>query len=199
MAGLREEKRDNLKMRLIDAAEAQIAAEGLVGLKARVVTAAAGCALGALYTAFEDLDRLILHVNSRTLARLGAALEVACPAGQGPKQALAALAQGYVGFALQNYRLWAALFSHHLPAGVEAPEWHIKDHAVLIAQIIRPLSQLRPDLNPTALQQRARTVFSAVHGVVAMAVTGRYVTTPQQDLPGEVAAIVDALTRGLAD
>ena len=193
MAGLREEKRDNLKMRLIDAAEAQIAAEGLVGLKARVVTAAAGCALGALYTAFEDLDRLILHVNSRTLARLGAALEVACPAGQGPKQAIAALAQGYVGFALQNYRLWAALFSHHLP------EWHIKDHAVLIAQIIRPLSQLRPDLNPTALQQRARTVFSAVHGVVAMAVTGRYVTTPQKDLPGEVAAIVDALTRGLAD
>ena len=34
---------------------------------------------------------------------------------------------------------------------------------------------------------------------VAMAVTGRYVTTPQKDLPGEVAAIVDALTRGLAD
>lgn len=44
------------------------------GAKARNVTADAGCALGALYTAFEDLDRLILQVNARILARLGAAL-----------------------------------------------------------------------------------------------------------------------------
>ncbi|MDP1576936.1 MAG: hypothetical protein Q8L76_09260 [Cypionkella sp.] len=44
------------------------------GAKARNVTADAGCALGAMYTAFEDLDWLILQVNARILARLGAAL-----------------------------------------------------------------------------------------------------------------------------
>lgn len=70
---------------------------------------------------------------------------------------------------------------------------------MLIAQIIRPLSQLRPDLGPFALQQRARTVFSAVHGIVAMASTGRDATTPLEELPGEVAALVNALIRGLED
>ena len=92
MRNKREEQREGLKARLIDAAEARIAAGGLAGLKAREVTADAGCALGALYNAFDDLDRLVLHVNSRTLARLGVALAAACPAGVGPKDTLAALA-----------------------------------------------------------------------------------------------------------
>lgn len=197
MPSVRETKRENLLKRLTDAAEARIASGGLADLKARDVTSDAGCALGALYTAVEDLDRLVLRVNSRTLARLGAALQQAVPKDAGPKETMAALAQGYVDFALLNYRLWAALFTHRLPAGIEPPEWHRQDHSVLIAQIIRPLGQLRPDLGPQALQQRAITVFSAVHGVVAMALTGRYVPTPRADLPGEVAALVDALTRGL--
>ncbi|GLS87093.1 TetR family transcriptional regulator [Cypionkella aquatica] len=197
MRNNREAQRDALKQRLIDAAEAQIAVGGLSGLKARDVTAAAGCALGALYTAFEDLDRLILQVNSRTLARLGAALQDSVAAVQGPRAVMAALAQGYVSFAQNNFRLWAALFTHRLPEGIDAPEWHRAEHAVLIAQIIAPLSQLRPDLTGEALRQRAGTVFAAVHGVVMLALTARFVGTPVAQLPGEVAALVEAMMRGL--
>ena len=94
MRNKREEARDDLKKRLIDAAEARIAAGGLRGLKARDVTADAGCALGALYNAFDDLDRLVLQVNSRTLARLGVALAASVPVDAGPKEVMAALAQG---------------------------------------------------------------------------------------------------------
>lgn len=197
MQSKREINRADLRKRLIDTAEAQIAENGLKSLTARDVTAQAGCALGALYNAFEDLDRLILNVNSRTLARLGTALAASYPADADPKEALAALAQVYVNFALNNFRLWAALFSHRLPDGITAPDWHRDEHAVLIAQIIKPLSQLRPDLGAAALQQRAITVFAAVHGVVALALTGRFVTTPRNALPAEVAALVDAMTRGL--
>ena len=50
------EKRSDLRTRLIDAAEAEIAEKGLLGLKARDVTARAGCALGAIYNAVSDLD-----------------------------------------------------------------------------------------------------------------------------------------------
>ncbi len=198
MANKRDENREDLKKRLIDAAEARIAASGLRGLKARDVTADAGCALGALYNAFEDLDHLILHVNSRSLARLGAALEASVPQGAGPKEVLLALAQGYVDFALGNYRLWSALFNHRLPEGVEAPEWHRAEHRVLIEQIIRPLGVLRADLDEADLEQRAKTVFAAVHGVVYLALTARFVGTPRAVLPREVAALVEAMMRGLA-
>lgn len=197
MRNKREEARDDLRKRLIDAAEARIAGHGLRGLKARDVTADAGCALGALYTAFDDLDALILHVNSRTLTRLGTELQTSVPQGADPKDTMAALAMGYVGFALGNFHLWSALFNHRLPEGIEAPDWHRAEHAVLIEQIIAPLHALRPDLSPMALQQRAKTVFAAVHGVVQLALHGRFVGTPHEVLADEVAALVQAMTRGL--
>ncbi len=198
MRNKREGARDDLKKRLIDAAEARIAGGGLRGLKARDVTADAGCALGGLYNAFDDLDQLVLQVNARTLARLGAALAASVPGDADPKQAMAALAQGYVGFALGQQRLWLALFTHRLPEGYEVPDWHVAQHGVLIAQIIRPLAQLRPDLGTDALTLRARTVFAAVHGVVHLALTARFVGTPVDRLGAEVDALVTAMTRGLA-
>ncbi|QIA24685.1 hypothetical protein [Mesorhizobium sp. AA22] len=66
-------------------------------MRARDITADAGCALGALYTAFADLDKLILHVNSATLARLGAALRQ--EATGEPRARLEAVAKEYLRIA----------------------------------------------------------------------------------------------------
>jgi AcrR family transcriptional regulator len=192
-------QRDDLRTRLIDAAEGRIASQGLTGLKARDVTGDAGCALGALYNVFEDLDDLIIHVSSRTLKKMGSSLAATQEKGLTPKQALAALAQGYVTFALNNRTLWSALFNHRLPQGRQVPDWHLADHAALIKQIVTPLALLRPDLTTDDLHLRARTLFAAVHGVVLLALEGRFVGAPQDKIGTEVAALVDAMTRGLAD
>lgn len=198
MATTREEKRAALQERLIDAAEAQIAAKGLRGLKAREVTAEAGCAVGALYNAFEDLDMLIVHVNSRTLLRMGAALKAAAP---GPEASAAemfrALAAAYVAFAAENRRLWTALFEHRLPdEDTEWPEWHLRNHAVLIELIVGPLARVRPDLPLQALVLRARTLFAAVHGVVHLGLGKSVVGVPKELLEAEVIGLVDAVVRG---
>ncbi len=197
MAGKREEKRKDLTKRLIKAAETTIAEKGLRGLKARDVTARAGCSLGSLYSVVEDLDQLVILVNSRTLAKLGDALKEAVPDGASPTETLHALAQAYVEFALRHTRLWGAIFNHRLPEGVEVPDWHKAEYPVLIAEIIAPLAHLRPDLSPDALRLRAQTLFASVHGVVHLAVHGRFVGVPLSLLASEVAALVDAMTRGI--
>lgn len=197
MGNNREARRADLKARLITAAEEQIAQVGLGGLKAREVTARAGCALGALYNAVEDLDMLVLHVNSRTLGRLGDALHAAIPEGTPkPDDIMQALAAAYVDFAIQNRMLWIALFEHRLPEGRETPEWHRQEHAILIEVLLSPLAQLRPDLDKAMLQLRARTTFAAVHGTVLLALQGRFVGVPIESLHSEVAALVSAMTRG---
>jgi AcrR family transcriptional regulator len=189
-------RKEDLKARLIDAAEAQIVAHGLSELKARDVTEKAGCALGTLYTGFEDLDELVLHVNARTLARLGAALREAVPDDGAPGDHLMALASGYVDFALQNLMLWKALFNHRLPEGEEMPDWYRHDHEVLIREIVAPLAQLRPDLAPDMLMLRSKTLFAAVHGVVHLALQGRFVGAPRDQLKSEVLALVATMVRG---
>lgn len=190
-----KDPKPDLRTRLIDAAEAEIAEKGLMGLKARDVTRRAGCALGAIYNAVSDLDELVLRVNSRTLERLGAALAPASGAGS-PEAVTLALADAYAVFALQNRRLWSALFEHRLPEGVEMPDWHRAEHEVLIARIGAPLALLRPDLPQEAIRLRVRTLFGAVHGVVHLALQGRLVGVPEALLRQEVAALVGALVVG---
>jgi AcrR family transcriptional regulator len=185
----------DLRTRLIDAAEAEIAEKGLLGLKARDVTTRAGCALGAIYNAVADLDELVMRVNSRTLERLGTALAPASDAGT-PQRVTLALADAYAVFALENRRLWSALFEHRLPEGVPMPDWHRAEHEVLIARIGAPLSHLRPDLPEAAISLRVRTLFGAVHGVVHLALQGRLVGVPEPMLRQEVAALVGALVIG---
>lgn len=193
----RDEKRKDLRNRLIDAAENQINLNGVSGLKARAVTTEAGCALGALYNAFEDLDMLVMHVNSRTLARLGGALrENSLGPDASPEDTMQVMAARYVDFACANRLLWIPLFEHRLPEGRETPDWHRKDHEVLIEGIIAPLRKLRPDLDDKALILRARTTFAAVHGVVLMALQGRFVGVSVSVLHHEVHALVSAMTRG---
>jgi AcrR family transcriptional regulator len=190
-----ESQKKDLRTRLIDAAEVEIAEKGLLGLKARDVTTRAGCALGAIYNAVADLDELVMRVNSRTLERLGGALAPASDAGT-PQAVTLALADAYAVFALENRRLWSALFEHRLPEGVPMPDWHRAEHEVLIARIGAPLSRLRPDLPGEAISLRVRTLFGAVHGVVHLALQGRLVGVPEPMLRQEVAALVGALVIG---
>ena len=189
------DRRSDLRTRLIVAAEAEIAEKGLLGLKARDVTQRAGCALGAIYNAVADLDELIMRVNSRTLERLGASLAPASGAGN-PEAVTLALADAYAVFALENRRLWSALFEHRLPEGVAMPDWHRQEHEVLIARIGAPLQSLRPDLPEADIRLRVRTLFGAVHGVVHLALQGRLVGVPEPLLRQEVAALVGALVAG---
>lgn len=191
-----KEKRKKLRESLVDAAEAQIADVGLRGLKSRDVTLAAGCSLGALYNVVDDLDHLVLLVNSRTLARLGETLSASVKVDSSPAETMQELALAYTDFALDNPKLWSAIFFHRLPDGVETPEWHRDEHSVLVEQIIRPLATMRPDLEPDLLKHRAFTLFAAVHGVVQLSFHGRHIGHPADMLKPEIKALVATLVKG---
>ncbi len=193
----RDARRKALQDRLIAAASALIEERGLRGLKARDITARAECALGALYTAVEDLDQLVILVNAQSLRRLGAELNALVAEPSPPKETLQNLAKGYVSFALNNENLWSAIFHHELPVGADVPGWVNAEYEVLIEKIAEPLSIMRSDLAPEDLRQRAQTLFGAVHGVVQLSMMGFGVGAPRDRLASEVAELVDTLIDGL--
>lgn len=198
MTGKRAALREDLTQRLLKAATVRIERHGLAGLRARDVTSDAGCGLGTIYKCYTDLDDLILHVNSRTLARLDQALAEATKDLADPEAQLQALAQGYLGFAINNRNLWAALFDHRLPEGRDVPDWHLAEHDTLFARVARPLATLSPELGVDKLAARARSVFAAVHGIVLLSLEGRFVGVQEADLGSEIETVVGALVHGLA-
>ncbi|MFA6155334.1 TetR/AcrR family transcriptional regulator [Mesorhizobium sp.] len=197
MTAKRFARREDLRSRLIEAAQSRIQSSGLAGLRARDVTADAGCALGAIYTAFADLDELILHVNSITLARLGAALQHQAAGAAAPRARLMALAKAYLGFARDNRMAWTALFEHRMAPGVPVPDWHLAEHAVLIQHLVEPLAMLLPALGAAELLARARTLFSAVHGIVTISLEDRFIGLAPSDLESELLNFVDTLVAGI--
>lgn len=188
-------KRDALREKLIEAAEKRMEINGLTGLRARDITKDVGCALGGLYTAFGDLDELVLHINARTLDRIGEALSAAAD-DLAPKDALLAIALEYAHFAESNRPLWDALFDHKSAKGEPTPDW-FKDHQqAVMSHVVLPLHALQPQLSETDLHLRARTYFSAIHGIVSISLQGRFVGLPGDHLNAEISRFVGYILAG---
>jgi AcrR family transcriptional regulator len=190
-----------LREQLIDAAERTIAEKGLAALKARDLAQEVGCAIGTIYNVFEHLDELVLCVGLRTLAMLEAALGAVPPSGghhstEKAADDLVRLALAYLEFAATHTVRWRALFEHRLSEARPLPEWFAEQQHRLFAQVEGPLAALLPELDQDARRILARTVFSAVHGIVALGLEEKLVSLPLPDLAGQLAAIVRAIASG---
>ncbi len=196
--GRREEKREELKTRLLEAARDRIARDGVANLRARDVTQDAGCALGGLYSAYADLNDLIIHVNSTTLKALEQSLAVTAVKDKPPTDRLRNLAQGYLKFARANRNLWKALFEHALPDDTPSPQWHLDEHLFLLSIIAEPLKELQPDMSDEDRAVRARTLFGAVHGIISITLEARFVGLPPERLERELDEIIVMIADGAA-
>ncbi|MCF4123971.1 TetR/AcrR family transcriptional regulator [Methylobacterium sp. SyP6R] len=202
-----DERRERLRTALIDAAEAAIAADGLSALKARDLAKEVGCAVGAIYTAFPDLDALILMVNLRTLALFERAI-TAVPIAPAPEGAatsaerdaavetLIRLAVAYLHFAAGNRPRWRALFQHRVTHAL--PDWYLVEQVRLFRYIEAPLRVLRPDLRDRERALLARSLFSATHGLVSLGLDEKLMVLSEPVLRGQIEIVVGALGRGLA-
>jgi AcrR family transcriptional regulator len=198
------DRHEALRTRLIDVAERTIAENGLAALKARDLAREAGCSVGTIYNVFEYLDELILCVGSRTLAMLDAALgDVQAPGPSGSTEAavddLVRLALAYLEFAARHTVRWRALFERRMSEARPLPEWFVQQQHALFAQVERPLLTLLPGLNANSRRILARTLFSAVHGIVALGLEEKLVSLPLLDLRNQLAATVRAITAGRAE
>jgi AcrR family transcriptional regulator len=193
------ERRAKLRNELILAAERSIAAGGLASLKTRDLARQIGCANGAVYNLVADMDELILRARSRTLGRLDASLtEAERNAPPSPRERLVRIAVAYCDFASRNLELWRALFEHRMAPGKPVPEWAVSEQMDLFRHIYQPLAALFPQRSPAELSVTARSLFSAVHGMVLLGLEQKLIAVPIDALRIEIATIVRAMVEGLS-
>ncbi|MCA0317992.1 MAG: TetR/AcrR family transcriptional regulator [Proteobacteria bacterium] len=191
------DKRAKLREDLIDAAEAAVSVNGLSGIKARALAEAAGCAVGAIYNVFPDLDALIYEVNARTLRRLDAVLAGTTEAGDGPETAMRKLALAYHRFSRAERRRWTAVFAHQIPDGAMPPEWYLGVVAQLFRHIEVPLATLLPDSTPAMRNGLARTLFSASHGIVSLGLEEKLGPAPDEVIANALVVMTRSWVLGL--
>jgi AcrR family transcriptional regulator len=195
------ERRQNLKEALIAAAERTIEAHGLSGMKARDLAAEVGCAVGAIYNVVTDLDDLVLAVNERTLAALETELDTVMNAPKSATEAISLLihrAHAYLRFAASHTKRWRTVFDHRLPEKKELPEDYRDLQQRLFTFIEQPLRVLQPNLAPERFALLARSLFSAVHGIVVLGLEEKLGAISLSDLEEQMTVILTALGAGFA-
>ena len=189
-------KKQDLRARLLAAAKEIIRTKGLSALKARDVAVAAGTALGSLYTVFSDLDDLVLAINLDSFKALDEVMENKLGGETDPARQLALLIDGYLDFARSEPLLWRAMFDHQLPPDVEVPVSHYDALAHLMGRIAGPVGALNPVLDETARMTRARTLFSAFHGIILLSLDQRFTGLSSDSLESELKTMLAMLLRG---
>jgi AcrR family transcriptional regulator len=187
----------------LDAAERAVGQAGLPALKARDLAREAGCALGAIYNVFSDLDQIALAVNARTLAALEAFLVAkAQPGGEPPTAdtaiaAMVRLASAYLDFALANTQRWRAVFDHRMSGNKPVPDWYLEEQMRLFGFVEAPLRTLAPNVDTRERALLARSLVSAVHGMVALGLEEKLQALPVEELRRQIALVVTTIGRGL--
>lgn len=195
MAGKVQARRAVLRDTLIEHAERRITADGLKNLRARDLAKDAGCALGAIYNVFGDLNDLVLAVNARTFKRLGAEVaESLAGAPQDATEQLIVMSHAYHRFAAQNVNTWRALFDIERPAGEAAPDWYLAEMGQLFAYIDAPLSVIFPDHTPQNRALLTKALFSSVHGIVLLGLDEASAGVPAPQLDEMISLILRHLT-----
>ena len=172
---VRAERRAALRAKLIEVASSQIAKEGLKNVTARSVAQEADCAVGSIYTIFEDLDALFIAVNMQSFEMLAGkvARKMIEQEPETPTERLKVLAHSYFEFVQNQKNLWKALFQIDMGVEGEVPQ----DYAHLVNSLLQligaPLSEISPDSPPEVIGTRARALFSSVHGIILLGTEGR--------------------------
>jgi AcrR family transcriptional regulator len=192
---LRDQKKIGRRHLILEVARAAIAAKGLRSLKIRDLAAAADCSIGSIYNEFGDFDGVILTVNRETVQALDALLS-AVP-DDDPVAQLHGLAKTYLDFAIAHSNLLRSLFEHRMEDDRPFPEDLLEMVIRTFALMHEPMVRLLPDHDPVEVALLARTMFSAVHGIISLGLEERLVAVPPQSLHRHVSQFVTTHLIGL--
>jgi AcrR family transcriptional regulator len=160
---------------------------GFARFSAREVAKRIGYAVGTLYNVFGSYDRLIVAINTRTFEQWAAYLEERL--AQPSTDRIAALVEGYFGFAAEHMPLWTAIYDHRLPPDMVMPDTFAARRGALTDVVVREVAAVLPVQLRDRAPRLARSLVATVHGHCIFALNGSFA------LLGETAPMEMAIAR----
>jgi AcrR family transcriptional regulator len=194
-----QHSREQQRQMALDAADALVAAEGLAGFSMRKVAQAMGYTVGNLYLLFGNQDDLLAEVSLRTADTMYESLKAAAARGRSPLERLQAIAAGYITFAQKHAFRWRLMFEHQLPPEKwDHPGLDARQRALFefVEEHLRPLL---PGASARQLRAAATALWSSVHGLCVLAITGKLNWSGLKDVRPLSDLIVRTFVAGLKD
>jgi len=198
MARRSEHSLEQIKTMVLEAAEAIVIEDGFAALKVRKIALEIGYTVGSIYMVFTNMADLIMHVKSRTLDELADQLDEQMPECSAQEKILE-LAKSYLQFANENYNLWSMIFEHRLPDHEKTPDWYQAKIDQAFVKVEKLLRQLAAEPDQSDVQSAARALWSGVHGVCVLSLTGTLDAVAVKKVENNIVLLVENFIRGWAD
>ncbi len=179
MARRNQHSREELQALAIEAVRELVAEQGLAKLSVRKVAEKIRYTPGMLYHVFTNLDDLILHANAATLDILLA--DMRAPVDLGPSQALHKMASAYLRLARTQTALWQMVFMHRMQHAAPVPPWYQQRTTQLFERVEQQMARMADRQSVEAIHLAARTLWSSVHGIAALAAENKLEVTGEVD------------------
>jgi AcrR family transcriptional regulator len=196
MARRSEHSRDEIREMALKAAERIVVREGYRGLTTRKVAAAIGYTVGSLYMVFHGLEDLVVQVNERTLKELHGELEGAATRCRVPSTCITALAHAYVRFAEEQRGRWSMIFEHRWPQPM--PPAYRAQVLRMFEFVENMLRRILPRVPAVEIRTAARALWSGVHGVCVLTLSGKLDTAGKVAVYPLVDSLVENYLNGLS-
>ena len=172
MARRSEHSQEEIKEMVLKAAETIVIDEGFAELKVRKVAMEIGYTVGSIYMVFDNMADLIMHVKGRTLDDIADQLKQVINDDHA-EQTIEQLAKTYLTFASQNFNRWSMIFEHRLTEDEAVPDWYQQkvDHIFSLVEL--QFKQLETSHSEEQSKQAARALWSGVHGICTLSLTGK--------------------------
>lgn len=192
-----EHTREEQREMALAAAELILVKDGIAGFSMRRVAQAIGYTVGNLYLLFSNQDDLIAGVNERTGDALHAYLLAAIEPARGAAAKVHAMGGAYVDYARRNPNRFLLMFEHQLPEDMRPRPSTDLRHRRLFELVESNLSPLMPGARGPALRSGAVALWSAVHGVAALACSGKLKWSGLDDARRLSDGVMDIFLAGL--
>jgi len=190
MARRSEHSQEEIKQMVLTAAETIVVEEGFAKLKVRSIAMEIGYTVGSIYMVFDNMADLIMHIKGRTLDDIAEQLMAVDNSGNA-EQTISLLANAYLNFARQNFNRWRMIFEHQLAANEQVPDWYQQKVNAIFSLVEQQFKQLSSSHTEEQSKQAARALWSGVHGICTLSLTGKLDLLGVDNIENTVALLVD--------
>ena len=168
-----EHTKEELHQLIVKATLDLVREQGASNVTARQIAHAVGYTPGMLYSVFENLQHIFLHVNVLSLDSLFAQCTRAQKKAKGPENSIRAMGMAYLKFAENNTNQFHLMFQPMpLPNTVLPTELGNRIES-LFELVEQDLIALDPKASESAVKLGARSLWSGVHGAAALSLTNQ--------------------------
>lgn len=190
MARRNKHSLEEIREMVLHAAETIIINEGYSALTVRRIATNIGYTVGSIYMVFGSMADLIMHIKANTVDELIGQLQQVPDCI--PERYIAELSKAYLKFADRNFNRWSMIFAQD----AEIPEWYQQKINLIYSQIETQFAQLAPGCTTQQHKLAARALWSGVHGICTLSLTGELDAENINDVENTIVLLVESFING---